>query len=698
MTQQPVDEGRQAFSPLDYRLIGLCGVVVVGGVGATSAPALVVALADALDAALILVPAILAGRALVPALGLSPMPRRWQWLIGAALGIGFLSSLVFLGGVVGALNRSLAVGVLVALAVIGFARMAASGRADAACELDQAPSVGAPEESRAWSYLWLLACPFLVLAILAAVNPPGLIWSEEAWGYDVLEYHLQLPKEYLKTGHIGYVAHNVYANFPSNVEMLYLLGMLVHGEVESFGTVANMVHLAFAVLTVLSAWAIGRDVSPKVGVITGVAAATSGWLVYLSGLAYVENGLLFFGMTAAGALLRAFRAEVGRDGENADGPGVCHQRRWLGVSGALSGLALGCKYTAGPMTVLPLALCSALLPGRGIRGRVADVLVFSLVSGATMSPWLVRNLAHTGNPVFPLANNIFQAAPPGWGAEETARWDDGHSLSAGQRSLGSKVAALWKHVVGDADQRLGPTLLALPLLSLLWRQRSRVDLILGLFLIVQLCTWLFATHLYSRFLVPLVIPLSILAGRSLLHVESIAWRKGVVIVLIAGAIWSFSFGVRLSIRESVGAVPASVFTSGSLPGYEYLGVINEELAADAKILLVGDARPFYIRRDVAYCVTFNRNPFFEAVNAAGNVSQVAGWLHRRGFTHVLIHWSEARRLAGTYGFSPPMRVRRLRDVFGALEREGLARVREFAHPDGAALGPYISLYELPGSP
>ena len=697
MTQQPVDEGRRAFSLLNYRLVGLCGIVVVGGVGATSLSALVVALADALDAAVILIPAILAGRALLPALGLSPMPKRWQWLIGAALGIGFLSSLVLLAGVFGALNRSLAIGVLVALAVIGFARIAASGRAGVACELDEVPSVGTPEESRAWSYLWLLACPFLVLAILAAVNPPGLIWSEEAWGYDVLEYHLQLPKEYLTTGHIGYVAHNVYANFPSNVELIYLVGMLVHGDVETFGTVANMIHLAFAVLTVLSAWAIGRDMSPKAGVITGVAAATTGWLVYLSGLAYVENGLLFFGMTAAGALLRAFRAEVGQDGDNADASRVCHRRKWLGVSGALSGLALGCKYTAGPMIVLPLAICSVLLPGRGIRGRLADVLVFSLASLVTMSPWLVKNVAYTGNPVFPLANSIFQAAPPGWGAEETVRWDDGHSPSAGQRSLGVKVAALWKHVVGDADQRFGPTLLALPLLGLAWRQRSRVDLILCLVLVVQLCTWLFATHLYSRFLVPVVIPLSILAGRSL-HVESIARRYGVVIVLIVGAIWSFSFGVRLHIRETVGAVSASLFTSGSLPGYEYLGVINEELGADAKILLIGDARPFYIKRDVAYCVTFNRNPFFEAVDGARNSGQVADWLRRQGFTHVLIHWSEVKRLAATYGFSPPMRVGRLRYLFGALEREGLTRVQEFVHPDGTALGPYISLYELLGSP
>ena len=98
-------------------------------------------------------------------------------------------------------------------------------------------------------HLWLVAAPFVSLALLAASDAPGFIWQEEGFGYDVLEYHLQVPKEYLQEGRIQYLPHNVYANFPANVEMLYLLAMIVLDDVYDVGIVANMIHLMLAALT-----------------------------------------------------------------------------------------------------------------------------------------------------------------------------------------------------------------------------------------------------------------------------------------------------------------------------------------------------------------------------------------------------------------------------------------------------------------
>ena len=48
--------------------------------------------------------------------------------------------------------------------------------------------------------------------------------------FDVLEYHLQGPKEYYQAGRITYLPHNVYTNMPFNVEMLHLLAMEVMGD------------------------------------------------------------------------------------------------------------------------------------------------------------------------------------------------------------------------------------------------------------------------------------------------------------------------------------------------------------------------------------------------------------------------------------------------------------------------------------
>ena len=48
--------------------------------------------------------------------------------------------------------------------------------------------------------------------------------------FDVLEYHLQGPKEYYQSGRISFLPHNVYTNMPLGVEMLHLVGMEVLGD------------------------------------------------------------------------------------------------------------------------------------------------------------------------------------------------------------------------------------------------------------------------------------------------------------------------------------------------------------------------------------------------------------------------------------------------------------------------------------
>src|SRR5262249_31738011 len=40
----------------------------------------------------------------------------------------------------------------------------------------------------------------IALLFVAACNPPGALWGSEFGGYDVLEYHLELPQEWLARG------------------------------------------------------------------------------------------------------------------------------------------------------------------------------------------------------------------------------------------------------------------------------------------------------------------------------------------------------------------------------------------------------------------------------------------------------------------------------------------------------------------
>jgi hypothetical protein len=635
-------------------------------------------------------------------------------MLGAGLGLGFTALLVLVLGTAGAMHPWLLKTLLCAGAAAGVLR-ARTLMVRAPVERAVSQAEAGTDHNAKWVYLWLLAVPFLVLSLLAASKAPGFVWKEEGFGYDILEYHLQLPREYLDAARITYLPHNVYANFPANVEMLYLLAMIVHGNTPEIGTVANTVHLTLGALAVCGAWLTGRMWSPKAGIVAGVAMATVGWLPYLSGLAYVENGMLLFGMLAAASLFQAVRmqaavgsshhpergpAEPGNARTRTRGhptPGTANTpRRWLVVAGVMAGFACGCKYTAVPMIAVPLGLCALLVPGRAVAGRLADGLIFALATLATFAPWLIKNQAMTGNPVFPLANDVFQASPDGWGPDETQHWNAGHTPAPHERSAAHRLRLLWQHILNDKHQRFGPALFLIALGGLCARRLGRDDAVLVLMLAVQLAVWILATHLYARFAVVLLIPLTLLAARALGAARSPLRNATIVVLLAAGSALNAVFAAQLQLADSPGDARASLLYDGKVPGFEYLGVVNRDLPPDARILLVGEARAFYFRREVRYCVVFNHNPFLEQLLGPNSAAGVLAWLRARDFTHVLVHWGEIGRLASSYGFSPAVEPRELAGWFDRLTDAGLKHLYGSPHPTRETR--FVDLYEVPPRP
>jgi len=654
--------------PILFLLLTMLGVAVV------SREAFFVLARSLPLAAAVMLPPIGLGLVLVPLFRFLDLPVRWRLLLAAALGLGATSILVLCFGLLGLLHRGFWCALLLLFAIMGLLRLRGIlARPESGAARSRAS--GAPNRE---SFLWLIAVPFLVAALLAASNPPGFLWSEEGYGYDVLEYHLQVPKEYFLQGEIAYASHNVYANFPMNVEMLYLLAMIVNGKVTEVGTTAHLIHLSFALLSVFAAATVASDVSPRTGLIAGILLATTGWLPYLSGLAYVENALFFYGFLAVGSLLR------GRESTSPAG--------WIILSGLMAGLACGCKYTAVLFLVAPVGLCAICANRVALTRRLSLVLLFLLSATAAFSPWLLKNQWMTGNPVFPLANSLFQADPPGWGTRETEQWDRGHSVSWSTHSFAQRIGSIWTQILGNRYQRFGLFVLLFPLFLFIQKRRNETNGLLGLIALMQLLGWTMVTHLYARFAAVLLIPLVLLAARA---VTAFCARPAIFVPLaVTVAAWNFAFVVDLHRQESDPGAPETLISEGILPGFEYYEVVNRQLPAPARILLVGEARAYYFEREVDCRVVFNAQPFAEVVKAAKNDDEILAWLRDRGFTHVLVHWSEIQRLAGTYGFPGEITLA----LFERLERAGLSPVRFFPHPLRSGER-YVDLWAVPqGNP
>lgn len=217
---------------------------------------------------------------------------------------------------------------------------------------------------------------FLVLLLPVALLPP--------FAYDALWYHLAAPRVFVQQH--AYVALPAIpqANFPFTVEMLYAICLAFGSDVSP-----ALLHLGFAVLTVLGAWSLGaRFFDSRVGWLALAGLLTASDIHKLGVIADVDLALMLFEFLAVYALL------VWLD-EGASG--------WLYLAAAMAGLAMGSKYTALAL-LAPLGLL-LLLQG-GIRPRrvlvsVRPLLVFTFLALLVASPWYLKNLVVFHNPLYP---------------------------------------------------------------------------------------------------------------------------------------------------------------------------------------------------------------------------------------------------------------------------------------------------------
>ncbi len=182
----------------------------------------------------------------------SPWPDMYRAILSIALGLGTYSLAMLALGALHLLHPYwLALIVPLAGAAIGFPASRKFLRT-----FDWSP-LKSPAQGAHW-FLLLGAIP-VAMALIAATFPPNTLWTSEGNAYDVLEYHLQMPREYAAANSILPVAHNVYSYLPANVEMLYLLltdaARTVMGEVGSLGHLwgvfpSQFLHVALMMLTV----------------------------------------------------------------------------------------------------------------------------------------------------------------------------------------------------------------------------------------------------------------------------------------------------------------------------------------------------------------------------------------------------------------------------------------------------------------
>ncbi|MDD2465966.1 MAG: glycosyltransferase family 39 protein [Desulfobulbus sp.] len=465
-----------------------------------------------------------------------------------------------------------------------------------------------PKKALTWGLILLLLALIIATIILGSVPPVDR---------DALTHHLFVPKLWLKHGGIYEIPEIPFSYYPMNLDLLYTIPLYFGNDI-----IPKYIHYFFALLTGLLLY---RHLKKRLGVHYGLFGAlfflSVPIIVKLSITVYVDLGVVFF--TTASLLLLLHWAEQN------------FKWRSLVLAGLCCGLAAGTKYN-GLISIIVLTLFVPIIYQQNTRKEKQSNgkallwgCVFGLAALTSFSPWLIRNYAWTGNPIYPLHNSLFQKLHQ---SNDNQQGTDSASLAntlqqisrqGSNAFIGRKTLyneSWWQALLlpirffiegNDDDPRyfdgkLTPFLLILPALALLFRptdaQQRREQNFLFSFAALYFFLAFFQEAMRIRYIVPIVPPLVILTIYGLrglittLSIRSTSTpRRKIAVTIVAigipfmmlcynGQYCINQFTIVQPIPYVQGKISRDDYLTAFRPEYPAIRFANTVATKDAKVL------------------------------------------------------------------------------------------------------------------
>ncbi len=513
------------------------------------------------------------------------------------------------------------------------------------------------------------------ITFVAAATPP--------YFYDALVYHLAVPQQYLLKHGFQYMPHHHFSNFPMNLGMLFLVGMSFSG-----GILAKLISWSFAPLTALAVYGFSKPRwGSRIAILAAVFCFFVPGILILSILTSVDLGVMFYSFLSFSALVSWFSSR---------------QKSWFLLSAIFCSLAVGTKYTAIPMTFLPLVLVLCIheyfIRRCGFVHALKKIFLISVIVFLGVSPWLAKNIVYTGNPTYPLFNWLFGTHV----SHQYNRYDQeileekslsglllprsGENKSLGKTFLETIMRFLkspWT-VTMKTSRVAGKTgvvfLLCLPGIFLVNKMDTTSRYLLALagcsfalwifFLPDRALRYVFQIFPLLNIVISYIlwnIPISekgkklLVGGISLLLLYHLS-----LFFAVANTVKPFSYLLNNLSKE------AFLLQSGTRY-YPIIEFINRETPKESKILFVWEIRGYYCERDylIATNTPYDKNAIIlrQVIVASQNIEEVLEKLYDLGITHILLNLSEMRRIMGDdspQDLSFDFEIEKDRQIFQAL--------------------------------
>jgi hypothetical protein len=373
------------------------------------------------------------------------------------------------------------------------------------------------------------------------------------------------------------------ANGPFLIEMLFSIGV-------AFGLapLAKIFHLIFALVLVGATFTSGRRyLGEKSGWIPAVILITTpSFLIYAS-FAYVDIAWALYIFLAIYTIIIW---------------GERNNNTWLFVSGIFTGFALGSKYLTLGYAAILFVLIIWISRKQGWKSTIKNTIIFGAIAFLIGSPWYLKNLIWTGNPVYPL---FFGG--PGW-PEERVQLASTYINSFGTgRGFFDLLLLPWNLYFNQIEfqthtfiEKLNPLfllILAYPFM----RKKSSIN-ILATFTLLGFLWWAMGSQ-QIRFLLPLFPGFSIIAGyvlvRAAQHIHNQRFQRifipgilgGLIVASLISAL-SYYNEVR-PIAVLIGIEEKSEFLSRVEGNYSALTYFKKNRLPGEQVFMIWDGRSYY---------------------------------------------------------------------------------------------------------
>jgi 4-amino-4-deoxy-L-arabinose transferase-like glycosyltransferase len=507
----------------------------------------------------------------------------------------------------------------------------------------------------------LLSCVIVAIITLASAPPVDR---------DALTHHLFVPKLWLQHGGIYEIPEIPFSYYPMNLELLYTIPLYFGNDI-----IPKYIHFLFALLTALLLY---RHLKKRLGVEYGLLGAafflSVPIIVKLSITAYVDLGLIFF--TTASLLLLLHWAEQNFEW----GP--------LALAGLCCGLAAGTKYN-GLVSVIVLTLFVPIIYQQNAlkeRQHNGKALLFGCVFGmaalTSFSPWLIRNYAWTGNPIYPLHNSLFQkfhdpvsaqqpAAPIDIGEAKQQVNNQGNNAFISRKILYNET---WQQALllpfrffyeGQDDNpqffdgKLSPFLLLLPILGFYFKptdtMRKQEQRLLFYFASLYFFLTFFQQVLRIRYIVPIVPALVILSMYGLhgfvtilpTRLSSKIFKKiavpSIAICIIIFMLWynlqyiAHQFNLVQPLPYLRNQVSREAYITAFRPEYPVIQYANASLTPHAKVLCIflGN-RGYYMNFHPIFEQPYSDGIFSRIISSQDKQVNIMTSLKQNNITHIIM--------------------------------------------------------------